>query len=402
VPETPSGASRPTERLSLPEARQAALAAQGFTTAFPSPEAVVRHLGLLQFDPVGVFVPAHYLVLYSRLGPYDRALADGAIRYSRQFTEQWAHEASIIPVETWPLLKHRMAQHRLRPWPFDQLLERHPGYLESVLEALRQRGPLTPAEIEPPAGVARRLTSDWGGSVPRAALEALFGRGLAASSARLPNHARVYDLPEQLIPSKHRNRTIAPGAARRELLTIAARALGVATAADLADYFRLRRTDAKPAIQELVEAGTLSPVAVEGWKESAYLAPEAQTGGMRQGALLISPFDPLVWFRPRTLRLFGFHYRIGIYTPAAKREYGYYDIPVLLDDQLVARLDLRANVRGKLEVQGAWAEPGRDPEQIALPIARELHRAAAWLDQEGIRVLRKGNLSGALRRAVSR
>jgi len=380
-----------------------ALAAQGFAVPRPARPGVrhllatVRRLGLLQFDSVGVLVPAHYQPLFSRLGPYDRALLDDLTYRRRLLTEQWAHEASIIPVETWPLLRHRMETHRLRPWGFERELARHPDYAGAVLEAVRARGPLAAEDLEHPPGSVRRLAIDWYGTFPRATLEAFFGRGELAVAGRLRNMARRYDLAERVVPAVHLARRVTPDEARRALLGQAARATGVGTVRDLADYFRMRAAEARPRLDELREAGVLREVRVEGWREPALLHAEAVLPRRLEAAALLSPFDPVVWFRPRALRLFGLDHRLEIYTPPAKRRWGYYVLPFLLGDQLVARLDLRADrERDRLLVLAAHLEAGHGAADVAGPLAVELGQLAAWLGLAEVRVARRGRLAAAL------
>ena len=389
--------------LSLEEARRIALAAQGLAAPRPARPgarhllATVRRLGLLQFDSVGVLVPAHYQPLFSRLGPYDRSLLDDLTYRRRHLTEQWAHEASIVPVETWPLLRHRMEAHRLRPWGFEKELARHPDYAGEVLEAVRTRGPLAAEALEHPAGSERRLPVDWYGTFPRATLEAFFGRGRLAVAGRLRNMARQYDLAERVIAPEHLDRRVPPDEARRALLSIAARAHGVGTVRDLADYFRMRRAEAGPRLAELVEAGTLRPVRVQGWREPALLHAGATLPRRLDAAALLSPFDPVVWFRPRALRLFGLEHRLEIYTPPARRRWGYYVLPFLLGDRLVARLDLRADREARrLLVLASHLEPGSRAGAVAGPLAGELRQLAAWLGLDGVRVARRGRLAAAL------
>ncbi len=389
--------------LSLAEARRVALAAQGFGRPRPAHPtarhllATVRRLGLLQFDSVGVLAPAHYQPLFSRLGPYDRALLDDLTYRRRLLTEQWAHEASIIPVETWPLLRHRMEAHRLRPDGFERQLARHPDYAGAVLEAVRARGPLAAEDLEHPPGSERRLAVDWYGTFPRATLEAFFGRGELAVAGRLRNMARRYDLAERVIPASALARRVTPAEARRALLEQAARATGVGTVRDLADYFRMRTAEARPHLDELREAGVLRAVRVEGWREPALLHAEAVLPRRLEAAALLSPFDPVVWFRPRALRLFGLDHRLEIYTPAPKRRWGYYVLPFLLGDRLVARLDLRADREtGRLLVLAAHLEDGHRAGEVTGPLAAELGQLASWLGLDEVRVARRGRLAAAL------
>jgi len=394
--------------LSIGDARRIALAAQGFGKARPrrvGPRhlaATIRELGLLQIDFVNVLVPSHYLVPFSRLGPYDRAALDTVVYRSREFTEQWAHEASIIPVETWPLLRHRRDTHIARPWGFDAIMARHHDYVETAVGAIRNNGPLGAADLPDPTHTGRRLPGSWYGSVPRAVLEACFGRGQLAVTSRRDNFSRVFDLAERVIPADHHGRHLDTHESQRELLRIAARACGVGTAADLADYFRMKVGEARPRIAELVEAGDVLEVRVEGWRETAYLHREAAAttaidGRAVNARALLSPFDPLIWFRPRTRRLFEFDYRFEIFVPQAKRKWGSYVLPFLMGERLAARVDLKSDrAKDRLLVLGAYVEPWASADQVAVALAVELTSLAAWLQLEGIRVGRRGNLAGSL------
>jgi hypothetical protein len=399
------------ESLSLGEARRIALAAQGFDR--PRPKARVgagqlrrsiRRIGLLQLDFVNVLVPAHYLVPFSRLGPYETRLFDELVYRRREFTEQWAHEACILPMDVWSLLRHRMETHRVRPYGFESFLARNPSYVERVLAELRARGPLSAAELSGPARGPRRIPGDaWVGTVPRAVLEALFGRGVLAVTERRANLARAFDLAERVVPRAHLRRALTPAAAQRELLRRAALALGVCTGDDLADYYRMAAKDARPRIAELVEAGELRQVGVEGWREPAYLHEQARLPRRIDAQALLSPFDPVVWHRPRAARLFDFEYRIEIYVPPAKRRWGYYVLPFLLQDRLVARVDLKAErSTRRLLVRAAYREPGADPDGVGAALAAELRALAGWLDLEGIEVERRGDLARPLAAAVRR
>jgi uncharacterized protein YcaQ len=397
--------------LSIDDARRLALAAQGFgepRPRKPGPRhlaALIRRLGLLQLDFVNVLVPSHYLVPFSRLGPYNRASLDRVVYGGRAFTEQWAHEASIIPIETWPLLRHRRDTHIARPWGFDDIMAEHQEYVETAVGAIRERGPLAPGDLPDPMHTGRRLPESWYGTVPRAVLEACFGRGQLAVTARRDNFSRVFDLAERVIPAEHYHRHVDGHESQRELLRIAARACGVGTAADLADYFRMKVGQARPRIHELVESGDLRQVGVEGWRETAYLPrEEAKRGAQERSAgarALLSPFDPLIWFRPRTKRLFHFDYRFEIFVPAAKRKWGSYVLPFLMDDRLVARVDLKAErAASRLLVAGSYLEPWADAERVAPALADELHQLAGWLRLESVRVSRRGGFSGPLREAL--
>ena len=389
--------------MTLSEARCLALAAQGFGKARPrrvGPRhlaATIRELGLLQIDFVNVLVPSHYLVPFSRLGPYDRAALDTVVYRRREFTEQWAHEASIIPVETWPLLRHRRDTHIARPWGFDAIMARHHDYVETAVGAIRENGPLGAADLPDPTHTGRRLPGSWYGSVPRAVLEACFGRGQLAVTSRRDNFSRVFDLAERVIPADHHGRHLDKHESQRKLLLIAARACGVGTAGDLADYFRMKVGEARPRIAELVEAGDVREARVEGWRETAYLHPGAAAPRAINARALLSPFDPLIWFRPRTRRLFGFDYRFEIFVPQAKRKWGSYVLPFLYGDRLAARVDLKSDRSAScLRVPGAFLESWADPGPVATALAAELTSLAAWLQLNGIRVGRRGNLAGSL------
>jgi uncharacterized protein YcaQ len=376
--------------ISIAEARRIALAAQGFDRPRPKSvkiadiAALIRRLGLVQLDFVNVTGPAHYQVVFSRLGNYNRKLLDDLIYRSGEFTEQWAHEASIIPVETWPLLRFRMETFRLRPWGFDKIQRKCPEYIESVLEAIRERGPLTAEQVHHPDGVARRIPGAWHGSVPRATLEAHFARGRIAIADRLPNFARVYELAERHIPGVHFEQTIPPDESRRRLLAQAARACGVGTAKDLADYFRMKMGEAKPRLLELVESGEVREVRVESWREPAYLHRDAVAPKKVKACALLAPFDPLVWFRPRVERLFAFDYRFEIFVPDHKRKWGVYVLPFLFGDRLVARVDLKADRAAReLIVIKRFYERGCKTREVVAALNAELAAMSKWLFEGG-------------------
>ncbi|MBI3471430.1 MAG: YcaQ family DNA glycosylase [Candidatus Solibacter usitatus] len=383
-----------------------ALAAQGLDRPRPGKvharhvSRAIRQIGLLQIDYVNVLAPAHYQVLFSRLGPYERSLLDDVVYRRREFTEQWAHEASILPVETWPLLRHRMEKWRVRPWGFEKFMGRNPGYVEWVLEQVRSRGPLTAAELPAPEGTDRRIPGAWV-TVPRAALEAHFGRGVLAAAGRRPDFSRVYDLAERVLPPQVRGRKVEREEAQRELLRRAARAHGVSLADDLADYYRMPAREARPRLAELVETGELQQVRVEGWRQPAYLDPQARLPRRIDAAALLSPFDPVIWRRARAARLFDFEYRVEIFFPAAKRRWGFYVLPFLLGDRLVARVDLKADrAQRRLLVLAAYLEPHAAPRAVAAALARELRTMADWLDLDSVAVGRRGDFSRALAAAV--
>jgi uncharacterized protein YcaQ len=398
----------PTDCLTLSEARRIALAAQDFDrprpTRSPSIEAVrrvIHKLGLLQLDYVNVLCPAHYQVLFSRLGHYDRSKLNELVYRRREFTEQWAHEASIVPMDAWPLLQYRRNEHRVRPYGFEAYLEKHGAYVQHVLDDVAARGPLTPDNVVLPPCDSHRLSDvipgAWVGTIQRAVLEAHFGRGHLAVADRRPNFGRSYDLAERVIPTEHHGRTMDRADAQRELLRRAARAHGIATAADLADYFRMPVPQARPRLAELTATGDLQEVRVEGWREPAYRHRDAACPQRIAAAALLSPFDPVVWHRPRAARLFDFDYRVEIFVPKEKRRWGYYVLPFLLDERLVARVDLKADRIGRrLLVLASYREAHAKPGRVAPTLAAELRTLATWLNLDSITVERRGDLSGKL------
>lgn len=397
-----------SDSLSLSEARRIALAAQGFDRPRPTGRVDARHvrrtikqLGLLQIDYVNVLAPAHYQVLFSRLGPYDRTLLDDLVHRRREFTEHWAHEASIVPIEAWPLLGYRRDTHRVRPYGFETFLDANAAYAEWVLNEVRTRGALTADDLIVPEGIPRRLPESWFGTISRAVLEAHFGRGLLAIADRLPNFARVFDITERVIPAEYQAHRIGPDEARRELLRRAAAAHGVGTAGDLADYYRMQVRDARPRLAELVDSGDLRAVRVESWRETAYLSPTARVPASISASTLLSPFDPVIWFRQRAARLFGFDYRVEIFVPQEKRRWGFYVLPFLLGDRLVARVDLKADRSAKrLLVLAAYLEPATDGRVVVPALAAELHTLATWLGLESVAVEKRGNLARRLSSAL--
>ena len=385
--------AKPRERLSAAQARRVALAAQGFgRTALPR-EALrrdvartVRGLGLVQIDSVNVLVRSHYLPLYSRLGPYDPQLLDAAAYDGRrrQLFEYWGHEASLIPVEHQPLLRWRMQRARKNGdgvWGGVARFGReHAAFCREVLAEIAGRGPLGVSEI---ATGGKRAGHWWGWSRGKVALEWLFWTGQVTTHSRR-RFERIYDLPERVLPA-HVLAAPTPAAddAQRRLLRIAIGALGVATARDLRDYFRLPAVDASARIAELVEARELLPIAVEGWRATAYVTPGLVVPRRIEARTVLSPFDSLVWYRDRLQRLFEFHYRIEIYTPAHKRLHGYYVLPFLLGDRLVARVDLKADrANGRLLVLNTHYEPWTETRAVAEELRIELERLAGWLGLE--------------------
>ena len=399
------------QTLSADQARRVALAAQGFDRPRPAAPVTRLHLRrtierlhLLQIDSVNVLARAHYLPLFSRLGDYSRPLLDAAAwgrPRGRTLFEYWAHEASLLPMELHPLLRWRMARaerglgtwQRVRPYATDRRPE-----ADALLKRIETDGPLAASDVAQTRGPLRSAVGWWEWSDAKHALEYLFWAGRITTATRRGSFERVYDLPERVLP---RDVLDAPTPdepdAHRALLERAARALGVATAGDLRDYFRLKPTEALPRIRELVEAGTLQPVRVHGWSHPAYLHSSARVPRAIAGQALLAPFDPLIWERARTQRLFNTRYRIEIYTPAHKRVHGYYVLPFLMDGQIVARVDLKADrLSRRLMVQHAHLEPAA-PATTADRLSSELSLAARWLDLDEVAILAAGTLADQLR-----
>ena len=395
--------------LTAVAARRIALAAQGFDRPRPArpPSAnqiagLIGRLGLLQLDSVNVFLRAHYMPVFSRMGPYDRARLDriaghGTGRVDRRLFEYWAHEASLIPLELQPLLRWRMANVDGEAWgSISRIAREQPELVAETLELVQRQGPIRARDtgaVRPPPQPGHM----WNWHEGKVALEHLFFTGQITAARRI-NFERLYDTSERVLPAPIRKRPTPDAAdAQRELVRVAARALGVATEPDLGDYFRLPRADSKARVAELVAAGELQPVQVTGWTAPAYMWPDARQPRRVHARALLSPFDSLIWFRQRTERLFDFRYRIEIYTPAPKRVYGYYVLPFLLGEQLVARVDLKSDrERGALLVQGAFAEPEVDRGHVATELAAELQLAATWLGLERVELAGRGDLSGEL------
>lgn len=400
------------ETLSLAAARRCAIAAQGLARERPiaatarDVRRTVEALGLIQIDSVNVLARAHYLPLFARLGAYDiealHRLAYGGRR--RRLFEYWGHEASLLPAETYPLLRWRMEAAARGERIYKGIREfgrRKRALIRRVRDEVAARGPLSASEVE---GADRGQGGWWGWSETKLALEWLFWAGeITTHSRRGAGFERVYDLTDRTLPREVLATPVPDREeAQRRLLAQAARALGVASATDLTDYFRLP-PDVKPRIDELVEAGMLEPVAVEGWRAKAYRHRDARVPRRVEARALLAPFDALVWERDRTERLFGFRYRIEIYTPATKRVHGYYVLPFLLGDRLVARVDLKADrAAGALRVPGAFAEPGCATPEIADALGEELATMARWLGLERIVAGERGDLAPLLADALRR
>ncbi|MBF0671664.1 MAG: YcaQ family DNA glycosylase [Salinibacterium sp.] len=392
--------------LSAAQARRLALGAQGFGSrageggGIRRLRGLVRSLGLLQLDSVNVFERSHYLPAFSRLGAYDKTQLDRlTFDPAGGHTEYWAHEAAVIPLETWPLLRWRMEDRRTKAMGDpEHWAHSNQPMLDWLRDELAEKGPLAASAIEHDAN--RRSGPWWGWSDVKRGLEYLFAWGDVVSAGRT-RFERRYALPEQVMPQRILDTTVERSEAQRQLVEIGTRAHGVGTAADLADYFRMSTAEASTAIRSLTDEGVLEPVTVEGWTRGGKPLPawkhrDAKVPRRIQAAALLSPFDPVVWFRPRAERLFDFHYRIEIYTPEPKRVYGYYSLPILLDDRLVGRVDLKSDRKaGILRVQSAWQEADA-PAETAARLAPLLQQAAAWQDLGAVDVVDRGTLAPAL------
>jgi len=396
--------------MSRRDARRVALAAQGFTDPRPRGRVdrrafrrVLDRLATVQLDSVNVVARSHELVFFARLGPYDRAALSRWLWGSREVFEYWGHEASVHPVERQPLLRWRMAGEHA--WGGVRRVARdNPELVAAALAEVAERGPVVIGDLEVHRA-SPRTESWWGWGEGKRVVEHLFHTG-EVTAVRRNGFSRAYLLPERWLPAEVLGAPTPDEAdARRQLLLVAARAHGVGTARDLADYYRLNVPAAAPLLAELAADGSLLPVRVEGWRQPAYLHPEAHLPRRRlRTRALLSPFDSLIWERQRTERLWDFAYRIEIYTPAAKRVHGYYVLPFLLDEALVGRVDVKAERRaGVLRVRAAWAEDGvADRERVAAELAAELAAMAAWLGLgEGVAVDRRGSLAPELLRQVS-
>ena len=402
----------PAHDLSRDEARRIALAAQGFADPRPAGRIDIRHvrrvlsrIGVLQLDTVNVLVRSHYLPLFSRLGPYPMSLLDEAVYQRRELFETWAHVACMLPIAHYPLLRYRMDRYvtessddfkRFHYWA--RWAKANSAYIDRVLDEVKQRGPLAVRELDDPG---ERRGAFWMTSEGKMALQWLFLTGRVMVHERT-NFARSYDITERVVPRAVLERRV-PDAieAQRALLLIAACALGVGTARDMADYYRMPVVRSRALLDELANEHALRKVSVEGWREPAYLHPEAKAPRVVQAQALLTPFDSLIWERDRTERIFGFRYRIEIYLPENKRQFGYYVLPFLLGDRLVARVDLKADRAARsLLVRAAHIEPDAQAGDVAPALADELRTMARWLELDRVVVSRRGSLASALGRAM--
>ena len=391
--------------LRLPEARRVAIAAQDLASPRPSnptPAALIRgiaRMGVLQLDSVNVFERSHYLPILARGGPYPKATLDTLLHHDGakpalgRYTEYLAHEATVLPVDDWPLWHwHRAAPKRPG---FQAWADEHRRLIDEVLREFSDRGPLRIRDLDHPENVSLG-GGWWNKNDVHWAAQYLFRTGDLVTVGR-QRFERVLAPSAVLPPAAHEH--VPKEEAIRELIRRAAVAQGVATLDDLADYPRLKAADARPAVDSLVADGELEPVTVDGWAKPAWMPAGQRVPRKVETAALLSPFDPLVWFRPRAERLFGFRYRISIYTPAEQREHGYYVLPVLLDDEIVARVDLKSDRKaGVLRVQHAHVEPtheGRTAD-VASRLAPLLREAAEWQGLSAVSVEGLGTLAPVL------
>lgn len=391
--------------LSTTQARRIAVAAQGFHEPKPTCAVTRAHLRrlisriqVLQLDSVSVAVRAHYAPVFSRLGPYDRDIVDRAAwshtsRSPRLLVEYWAHEAALMAVDDWPLLRWRMRGYTHGRWG-TEIVRKNAKLADEIVAAVGELGPSTAGQIEAHLEAEPRGHKGpwWGRSDTKWVAEALFASGVFTTATRV-GFARHYDLAENVLPPDVLAREVGEDDAVRQLVLRAAGALGVGTEADIRDYFRLGARQVKPAIAKLVADGELEPVEIDG--VPAYLRAGQTVPRRDRGTALLCPFDPLIFFRPRIERLFNFHYRIEIYTPAPKRQFGYYVWPFLLDGELVGRVDLK-RTDDALHVVGAFTEEGQDRTRVATALAGELRSMASWLGVDDVTVGERGDLADAL------
>lgn len=357
---------------------------------------VMDTIDLVQLDSVNVSARTHYWVFYSRLGPYDQGKLDDWLWRSGEHFEYWAHEASILPKTRYPLLEYRMRDAQPGRW-VSEVLASHPGYMEAVLAEVTERGPLRVGDLEDPGG---RTGPWWGYGKGKMALEWHFHAGAIGVEERV-NFARLYRAIDQIIPHDLLGRFVDRDAALIALLERSARAVGVGTVTDIADYYRIKNRDAARLLPDLVRRGIVRQVEVEGWGADAFRHVEASIPRSVDITALVSPFDPLIWFRERTERVFGLRYRIEIYVPAPKRVYGYYVLPFLMDGRIVARVDLKTDRAAQvLRIKAAHLEPGMDQRAVTPRLAAYLQMTAAWLGCKSIDVESWGDLADPLRSEI--
>lgn len=396
-------------KLSLEQARRLTLKAQGFASSgsvnWRSLKRVLEIMQVLQIDAINTLVRSHYLPLFSRVGQYDRELLDTKLFSEReqrvtrrQFFEYWGHECSVIPIQHYPLLQWRRDDAKAGNGVYKQLYklsQRNPDLVSALRTRVHEHGPLTSSDLE----TESRGSGMWEWSQTKQALEYLFWAGELASAGRR-GFQRLYAAPETVIPQDYLCYTgLSRLQSQMRLLELAASALGVATETDLRDYFRLPAKDSKMALERLSAEGRLHTVAVEGWSQPAYVLPNIVLPRVLEISALLSPFDPIVWCRDRAQRLFNFHYRIEIYVPPDKRKFGYWVMPFMHRNELVARVDLKADrEKQRLHVKGAWCEDNHNSESVAPELAAALIKLAQWLNLDHVVVGKKGGLAQPLRR----
>nr|WP_321462835.1 crosslink repair DNA glycosylase YcaQ family protein [uncultured Cohaesibacter sp.] len=405
------------QSLSKAQARRIALRAQGFLPQMRSLKRIDRrhidrlfeHVSLLQIDSVNVLDRAHYLTAFARLGDYDKATLDRLAHdvsqkgQPKDYFEYWGHEASLVPVSLYPALRWRMERARRHQGVWRKLsryAREHPDVIRQVQQDIADRGPLCVSDLEKRGS---RSSSWWGWNDSKLALEFLFWCGHIVAAGR-QGFTRYYDLPERVIPAEFLNaEPLDEKDAQRHLMMLAAKSNGIGTEKCLKDYFRLSTEEARAALGSLVEDGTIEAVKVEGWDAPTYLFKDASLPARANCQALLAPFDSLIWYRDRAEALFDFHYRIEIYVPKEQRRFGYYVLPFLMGDRLVARLDLKANRQEAiLEVFAAYGEKGINKHKVSEALAKELALMAGWMKLEAIRVGERGDLAGSLKESVSK
>ena len=375
------------DELTIVEARSLALAAQGFDKPRSKSKSstadaveVIKKLGVIQIDSVNVLVRSQELPLFARLGDHDRNAINKATAQSKIF-EYWGHEAAILPVEIQPLFRWKMNAARtgkIKHWGLTSFYADNKAFVNRMLKHVVANGPVTAREL---STRTTKKSSWWDWDEAKTALEYLFLTGQLMSCGRGSDFARIYDITERVLPSKILDTpTPTENEARKQLLVRAAKAQGVATLTDLADYYRQKTAVIKPLVNELVEQGDLREVTVYTWVEKAFVHRSAKPPKKLYATALLSPFDSLVWCRPRNERLFDFHYRIEIYTPKEKRKFGYYVLPFMMNGELVGRVDLKADrANSKLLVQSVHTEKGIKRASINGALTDELRALANWL-----------------------
>ena len=385
------------DTLSIADARKIAVAAQGFDTPRPQSkatqrqvDAIIARLGVIQIDSVNVLVRSQELPLFSRLGNHDRNAIPKATQAQKLF-EYWGHAAAHLPVDLHPLFRWKMddaRSGRVEHWGLTSFYNDNKSYVKRVLKHVSNHGPTTAREL---STRTEKKGTWWDWDDAKVALEYLFLTGELMARGRGSDFARIYDTPDRVLP-KHIVNLPTPSErdAKKQLLVRSAIAQGVVTLADLADYYRQGKTIVKPLVAELVEEGLLRQVSVEGWSDPTYIHYDAKLPKQIFATALLSPFDSLVWFRPRNERLFNFHYRIEIYTPQAKRQFGYYVLPFMMNGEMVGRVDLKAD-RGNatLLVNSVHVEKGVKRSVISDALNTELHTMANWLGLDQVQIARR-------------